>query len=97
ARILQHVGVCTLQHPRRSTTKPCRMLSQCLTSSASFHSNQANLLILNKFVENSDRVRPATHASNDCGWQFALSLQNLRPRFPSNDAMKIPHHGRIRM
>src|SRR6266498_4182231 len=48
-------------------------------------------------MKQTDRVRAATYACNQRARQFSRRRQNLFARFPSNYALKLAHHERIRM
>src|SRR6185369_15678586 len=95
--ILKDVGISSLQHARTAPTKTRSVIAELFSSAAGFHTDQLHLLVLNKIIENADRVRSATHASNDCRGKPARHLKNLRARLAPDNTMKIAHHRRIRM
>ena len=55
------------------------------------------LAIVQKRVEQSDRIRAAAYACDQQIGQPLFRFQNLRARFDADHAMKIAHHHRIRM
>ncbi len=48
-------------------------------------------------MKHADRVAAAAHAGEDRIRQAPLALQNLPPRFFSDDAVKIADHHGVRM
>src|SRR6266446_3692147 len=73
------------------------MFAQRRATATSLNSNQFDFLVLEEVVEDANRVRSSPDASDDGVGKFAFSLPNLDAGFASNDAMKVAHHGRIRM
>src|ERR1700742_3244950 len=95
--ILQYVRICALQHARYATAETSRMLTQPGASAAGLYTNQADFLILNKFIECADSIRSPANAGDYNAGQTAFFFQNLLPRFLTDDALKITHHHWIRM
>src|SRR5579864_604291 len=96
-RILQNIGIRSLQHSRRPSAKTSRMFAQSLAASTCLDANQPDSFVVQEIVENPDRIRPAAYTCNDRSRQLSLSLQYLRPRLASDHTMKITYHGGIRM
>ena len=73
------------------------MFSEFRASAAGFDADQLHGCILDERMKHPDRVAAAAHAGNHCIGQAALRLENLLARLKPDHAMKIAHHGRIRM
>src|SRR6185369_10906191 len=95
--ILKDVGISSLQHARTAPTKTRSVIAELFSSAAGFHSDQLHLLVLNKIIENADRVRSATHARNDCRGKPARHLKNLRAGVAPDNTTKLVHQRLIRL
>ena len=95
--VLQHVRVSSLQHAGRAAAETGGVIAQFFAAPSGFDADQFDFLVLDELVENSDGVRAAADAGDDRVGQFAFGFQNLRAGFASDDAVKIAHHGGIRM
>src|SRR5208282_6525018 len=60
-------------------------------------SDEFDFLVFEKVIEDADGVRPSANAGDDGVGKFTFGLADLGAGFASNDAMKVAHHGRIRM
>ena len=68
--VLQNIGFATLQNAKSTAFETSRMLALLDAMAAGFHAHQANIRLVEKFVEKPDRVRTAAHASDHLVWQF---------------------------
>src|SRR5215472_6454902 len=96
-RILQHVGVCTLQNTRRSAAEASSMVDKALAAAARLHADQLHPFVLDELVEDPDSVRASSHAGDDGLGHLAFSFQNLRAGLAADDGMKVTDHGGIGM
>src|SRR5687768_15344716 len=59
------------------------------------YTDEFDLHIVNKRVEDPHRVRPAAYARDDRGGEAPRLLQHLGPRLAADDRLELPHHPRI--
>ena len=78
-RVLQKIRICSLQHSGRAAAKACRVFAQLRAASASFNSDQLNLLVLDKFVKNADGIRSAAYTRDDRFGKLALGVDESAP------------------
>ena len=92
ARILQHVRIRALQHARRSSTKPRRMIAQSLAAPARLHADQLHFLVFNEFVEHhqSHSIRRRRTQSLLSAISLPPSESALAPRAQSRDENPAP-------
>src|SRR5580704_11471956 len=95
--VLQQIRIGALQNAGRSAMKARGMLAKFLAAAASFNADQADLSVGDEFEEGSNGIRSAANTGDDGGGQATLLLLNLLARLPTDDAMKVANHGRIRM
>jgi hypothetical protein len=62
-----------------------------------FNSNHPDARVIQKWMEQANGIAAATDASDEQIGQKLFALEDLLPRFLADDALKIPHHHRIRM
>src|SRR3954451_3143427 len=96
-RILQDIRESPLQHSRQAAAKARSVIAQFIAATAGLNPNQLDALVLDEFMENSNRVGSTAYAGDDRRRQLAFSLQDLCSRFTANHRVKIAHHGGIRM
>src|SRR4051794_27160037 len=82
--------------------EPSALKTRCMFSgedsfAARFDSDHTNGFVVEKWMEKSDRVTPASDAGNEDIRQSSLAFQDLAARFVSDYALKIANHHRIRM
>src|SRR5271157_1883568 len=78
--VLQHVGVCSLQHAGATAIEACGVLAKRVAASSRLDANQFHLPVLQELIEKADRIRTAADAGDERSWQPALGLQDLLPR-----------------
>src|SRR5690349_5763520 len=89
--VLEDIRVCSLQYPWQTALEARGMIAEFFAAAPRLDADELNLLVTNKVVEDSDRVRSAANTGNHYSGQFPLSLQYLLARLLPNDAVKIPH------
>ena len=65
--------------------------------SAGFDPDHADVLVLEKGIEKSDRIAPATHAGHEQVGQALLAFEDLAPRLLADHAVEVAHHHGVRM
>ncbi len=73
------------------------MFAQFVAAAAGFHADQPHGFVLHERMENSDGIAAAADAGDHLIRQAAFGFENLLARFEADHAMKIAHHGGIRM
>src|SRR5439155_19735832 len=58
--------------------------------------DELHVVVVQKSVERSHRVRAAANAGDDGRGQSSGPLEHLRPRFTTDDRLEIAHHSRVR-
>src|ERR1700722_18635902 len=96
-RVLQQIGIGSLQHPRRTAVKTRGMLAQAFSASASFDANQLYPLVLDELMKDANGIRAPADASDNRGRQLAFGFQNLSAGLAPDDLVKIAHHRGVRM
>src|SRR6202521_1724032 len=96
-RVLQQVGIGSLQHARQTAVKTPSMLSQALAASAGFDADELHWLVLDELVEDANRNRAPADAGRYRGGLDAFGFEDLGARLAADDFVKIAHHSRIRM
>src|SRR3984893_7047399 len=97
SRILQQVGVGSLQHARRTTVKTGGMFAQTLAAPAGLDADELHPLFLEELMEDANRIRAAANAGDNRARQFAFDFEDLRARLAADAFMKIANHPRVRM
>src|SRR4051794_26435082 len=95
--ILKHIGISALQDARSTTAETCGMLAERGTAASGFDPDEPHLAILEELVECADSVGTAADAGDDGRRQSAFLLQYLFFDFNTDAAMKVAHHGWVRM
>src|ERR1700692_4035893 len=93
----QQPGFCPLQHPELSSLKASRMLAGTDSTPTCFDSNHANPCIIQKRVEKSNGIAPASDTRQQQVRQPFFLLEDLSPCLVSDYAMKVPDQHRVRM
>src|SRR4030088_45681 len=97
SRILQQVGVGSLQHARRTAVKTGGMFAQTLAAPAGLDADELHPLFLEELMEDANRIRAAANAGDNRARQFAFGFEDLHARFAADDFVKIANHRRVRM
>jgi hypothetical protein len=98
--VLQHVTHRSLQHTRTTATtrvETSGMLAQFISRATGLDPDHANACVSQKWMKQSNRIRPAADTRDQNVRQATFSFEHLRPRFAPDHALKITHHQRIRM
>jgi hypothetical protein len=65
------------------------VIAESLAAASSFDADEADFLVVQEVVEDSDRVRAAADAGDDGCWQFAFGFENLGAGIEADAGMKI--------
>src|SRR6201997_5558530 len=91
--VLQQVGKRSLKRTRRAPGE-CRCMSAGLdTITCRLIPDQAHTGIIEKRVEDADRVGSSADTGHDRVGQSAGLRLDLRTRLKADDALKVTHHG----
>src|ERR1700690_3288435 len=96
-RILQQIGIGSLQYARRTSVKARGMFAKVLAAPAGLDADELHSLVLNELIEDANRIRSAADARDNRSGQSAFGLEDLRARLPSDDLVKIAHHRWVRL
>ncbi len=101
--VLQHVGVSALEDAGARTGETlvggqaCGVFAKTLAAAARLDAHHFYVRVLEKFVEEADRVGAATDAGVKMGGQALFGGENLRASFAADDGLKIADHRRVGM
>src|ERR1043165_3010851 len=98
--ILQNVAHRSLQDSRTSAAarvEARRVLAQLISRAAGFDADHFDCSVSKEWLKHPHRARPTTDTRNQRIRQTTFAFQNLRARFPSDHALKVARHHRIRM
>src|SRR5438093_621965 len=95
--VLQHNRSRAVQDADRAAAEPRRMLPEIGAAPAGLYADQADRLVLQHLVEESDRIRSAADAGHGGIRQPSSALAELSERLAPDDRLKVAHHHRIRM
>src|SRR5439155_385543 len=84
-------------HDDHAVAEPRRMLAEIGAAAAGLYADQADRLVLQHLVEESDRIRSAADAGHSDIGQPSRALTELSERLAPDDRLKVAHHHRIRM
>src|ERR1700758_3554440 len=91
--VLQEVGKRSLKCTWRAPGECRRMSAGLDTVTCRLIPDQAHAGIIEKRVEDADRVGPPADAGHDRVGQSAGMRLDLRTRLEADDALKVTHHG----
>ena len=94
---LEQIGLVAVQDARQTAIERGGVLPGFDAVACGFDPDQADSLILNKGMEQADRVRPAANARHDGVRQAALALLDLLARLAADDGLKITDEFRVGM
>ena len=86
-----------MQNPRPPGGKGSRVASRGHALAGGFHPHQSHAGVADEFVESANGVAAPAHAGDHRIGQPAGVGYQLRPRFPPDDGLEIPHQHRIGM
>ena len=86
-----------MQHSGPAGGQGSRMAAAVQSIAAGLDAQQPYRCIADKVVKSADSVAAAAHASHHIIGQAALGGQDLRPGFPADDRLKVPHQHRVGM
>src|SRR5438552_3118689 len=86
-----------LENAKSPTLKSSSMFSAPNSLAAGFDADHAYISILQKRVEQSDRVAAAANAGDKQIGQLLRAFEDLTARFNTDNALKIAHHHRVGM
>jgi len=97
-----HTNTCPAKRrgarPSIRPPQPCaRRVRRASCRVPCFDSQQFHVRIVQKCVEQTNRVGSASDACDEQVRQAFFGFQNLRARFDADHAVKIAHHHRVRM
>jgi len=68
------------------------MIWRCESLPAGFHTNQFDIFVFQKSRKDANRIASTTYTCHDSIGQFVVLLQELRPRFLADHALKVADH-----
>ena len=95
--ILHQVSHCAVQHARAAQSNGRRVTAGIHAVAASLKTVNLNRRIVQERVEQTNRVRTATHAGSNTIGQAASLSQNLLARLLTDSVMEETHHRRERV
>mmetsp|Transcript_29198 Transcript_29198/g.58248 ORF Transcript_29198/g.58248 Transcript_29198/m.58248 type:complete len:229 (-) Transcript_29198:1871-2557(-) len=91
--LLNDISESTLQHTRSSLSESGTVLLILIdTMTGGLHTVQFYSLVLDKWVESSDRVRSSSDTSNYHIREFSSPFKHLRPHLDPHDTLKVTNN-----
>src|SRR6185437_703663 len=90
--VLQHIGIGSLQHARRSAVKPRGMLAQFRTAPSGFHTDELHIGIGEEVIKDAHRVGTAAYTGDNGVRKSAFAGEDLLARLATDAAMEIANH-----
>src|SRR5436305_11500326 len=97
ARILEHVGHCTLQNTDaaaaacRAGVKSGGVFTRRIAASSSFNADQSDMCVRNERMKQPDRILPDSDTGDECAWHSSCYRQNVLSSFEPDYVLKVAH------
>ena len=95
--VADHIGAIAVQHTGTARRERRGMASRFDAVARGFGADQLDLAVVEKRMEDADRVRAAADAGRDRIGQAPVLIEHLRARLAADDRIEVAHHHRIRM